>query len=96
MLRNATPIRYTGAVLCLALVGCASIKNTPQQDYVWSCVDACKADIPPQCQINTVDTDGRYSGGCVGTLANLDNFNRCMQRQYQERPYSVWLKERAK
>ena len=82
--------------LCVALGGCATLKNAPEQDYVWSCVEACKADIPPQCQVENVDTNGRYYASCINTLANLDSFERCMQRRYKERPYDVWLKERAK
>ena len=89
-------VRHSVIGLGFVLAGCATMKNTPQQDYVWSCVEACKAEVPPQCQIVNVDTDGRYSGSCVGTLANLGNFDRCMQKQYRERPYSVWLKEQGR
>ena len=96
MLKVETLIGSAGIGLCFVLAGCAAMQNTPPQDYVWSCVETCKAEIPPQCQIVNVDTDGRYSGSCIGTLANLGNFDRCMQTQFKERPYGVWLKERAK
>jgi hypothetical protein len=91
-----TLVRQAGLGLCIALGGCASMKNTPQQDYVWSCVEACKLAIPPQCQVENVDATGRYFVNCMGTLANMDSFQRCMQTQFNERPYAVWLNERAK
>jgi hypothetical protein len=79
-----------GAVL---LAACASMQNTPQQDYVWTCVEACKTQIPPQCRVTRVDTAGRYYGSCTGTLANWDkDFTSCMREQYQAHPYREWLK----
>jgi hypothetical protein len=89
-------VRHAGVGLCFALAGCATMKNTPQQDYVWSCVEGCKAEIPPQCQVVNVATDGRISATCHATLANWGNFDRCMQQQRKERPYREWLKERGK
>jgi hypothetical protein len=80
----------------LVLAGCATIKNTPQQDYVWSCVEACKAKLPPQCQVGSVDTDGQISYLCMGTRANLDEFTQCVQTQQEERPFAAWQKDRAK
>ena len=89
-------IRYAIAGLALALCGCATMQNTPKQEYVWSCIEACKAEIPPQCQIVGVNMEGGTSTSCVGTLANWDKFSGCMQREYDKRPYAAWLKERAK
>ena len=82
--------------LCFLLAACATMSNTAEQDYVWTCVDACKATLPPQCQVDSVDATGRYSVYCINTLANLDGFDRCMQQQYRDRPYGTWLKERAR
>lgn len=93
---SGTLTRYAMVGLGLVLVGCASMQNTPKQEYVWSCIEACKAEMPPQCQIVNVNTEGGTSSSFVGTFANLDKFNGCMQQQYKERPYTAWLKERAK
>jgi malonyl CoA-acyl carrier protein transacylase len=82
--------------LAPVLVGCATMQNTPMQEYVWSCIEACKTEVPPQCQIVNVNPEGQVSSSCAGTLANLDKFSACMQQQYNERPYAAWLKERAK
>jgi len=82
--------------LCITLMGCAGLQNSPQQEYAWTCIEACRADLPPQCQIESVSTEGRIAGLCTsGSLANWDNFNRCLAKQYRERPYNVWLKERG-
>jgi hypothetical protein len=51
---SGTLTRYAIVGLAPVLVGCATMQNTPKQDYVWSCVEACKAEIPPQCQIVNV------------------------------------------
>ncbi len=52
---------------------------------------------PPPGQVVSVDTEGRLSGLCTrGSLANWNTFDGCLQKQYRERPYRVWLKQRAK
>lgn len=93
---SGTLTRYAIVGLGLVLVGCAAMQNTPKQEYVWSCIEACKAEIPPQCQVVNVNTEGRTSSSCTGTIANWDKFSDCMQQQYKQRPYAAWLKERAK
>jgi len=87
-------ITVRGALLGLALLmdGCAAAKNTPQQDYVWAQIDACRGELPPQCQVTAVGTDGNIATLCTGTRANMDNFNGCVQDQYKKQPYADWLK----
>jgi len=55
-------MRIAGVVLVIALAGCAVLKNTPQQDYVWELgrvcdrqvsfwkMDTVRADAKPYCQ----------------------------------------------
>ncbi len=93
---SGTLTRYAIVGLAPVFVGCATMQNTPKQDYAWACIEACKAEVPPQCQIVNVDMEGQASSSCVGTLANWDKFSACMQQQYKERPYDAWLKERTK
>ena len=89
-------VRVAGAALGFVLAGCATVQNTPQQDYVWACVTDCKASLPPQCQVDNVAPDGRVSARCDATLANLDSFKRCLDERYRDRPYAQWLKERGR
>jgi len=84
-----TVVNRAAFLLALLMDGCATAKNTPQQDYVWACIDACKAELPPQCNITGVNTDGHISSLCQGALANMDNFNRCLQGQYKQQPYAA-------
>jgi len=44
-------------VFTVTLAGCASIQNTPQQDYVWAMLKTC--DRFPTISITRVDQDGR-------------------------------------
>jgi hypothetical protein len=93
---SETLTRYAVVGLGLVLVGCATMRNTPEQEYVWSCIEACKAEIPPQCRNVNVNAEGHTSSSCAGTIANWDKFSGCMQQQYKERPYTAWLTTRPR
>src|ERR1700730_8716099 len=92
--RLLTPLSIA-ALLAALVVGCATFQNTPKQEYVLTCAEACKAQVPPQCRITRVDTDGRISARCTGTLAQWDkDFNGCMREQFKAHPYADWVKAR--
>jgi hypothetical protein len=79
-------------ILWLALVGlgaCASLKNTPVQDYVWEMGKKCEH-VNSGWRMDRVDVDGRYwiSGTNVTSPAD---FGACMQEQYRNTPYKAWL-----
>ena len=38
-------MRVGGAALVIALAGCAALKNTPQQDYVWELGRVCDKQV---------------------------------------------------
>ena len=80
-------VKPLAAGLALFLfTGCATFQNTPVQDRTWAAGESCKAEMPPQCQIERVESDGRYWYGCSGTFANMGNFNRCMNQYFRANP----------
>jgi TonB family protein len=78
--------------LPLFLTACATIKNTPQQDYTSTLCDMCRTSLPSQCQVTKVDTAGRYYVTCgSGSQAMFLDFQKCVAEQEQLQPYGKWL-----
>jgi hypothetical protein len=87
------------ALLLIALTGCASFKNTPQQDYVYDMGHVCEtAKGVTSTRIERVAPDGRYwiRGRGAGYEFEYPNFFACMKEQYQAHPYLDWLKARKR
>jgi hypothetical protein len=84
-----------GVVVTLAtliLTGCATFKNTPQQDYVWELGKACDT---TEVFMERVNTDGRYYiwsrlGGSME--AKYPGYFACMKEQFKAHPFLDWLK----
>jgi len=96
-------VRSTGSsrplALALALVmlgaGCASLQNTPQQDYVWEMGRICDGRFR-DWYLDRVEADGRYTiRGAPNSVPspNLPYFD-CMREQFAARPYAQWLRQR--
>jgi hypothetical protein len=85
-------IAVAPAVVLLA--GCASMKNTPQQDYVWEAGRICDGQVA-FWKMERVESDGRY---WVRSASNIppgrDDYFRCMQEQFSRNPYKQWLAQR--
>ncbi len=85
------------ALFALLVTGCASLKNTSKQEYVWEMWAICK----PQLGITTtviadVLPDGSYrSNTTVGPFEiEWPRITGCMNAQFKAHPYLAWLKAR--
>ena len=55
-----TPRRFLSLLMLPVLVGCASAKDTPQQEYVWAMGRICDA-RSNTWYLDKVDPDGSYT-----------------------------------
>jgi hypothetical protein len=81
------------------LAGCASVQNTPKQDYVWAMWDQCKATDELRTStmvIGRVDPDGKYWSNVTVGPGEMEwpKVQACMNEQFKARPYLDWLKGR--
>jgi hypothetical protein len=76
------------------LAGCAALKNTPQQDYVWELGRICDARVA-FWKMEEVRADGSY---VVRSASNAPpgkyDYQDCMAEQMKAKPYGQWLSER--
>jgi len=79
------------AVTLLLLSGCATLKNTPQQDYVWEKGRVCDSQVA-FWKLERVEADGRWSirGATNGPPGRYD-YIACMQDEFSRDPYKEWL-----
>jgi hypothetical protein len=77
-------------LLVIALAGCATFKNTPQQDYVYAMAGPCEGH---GAQIKHVHPDGSWTGYASGGAYTVPEFRACMDEQAKTHPYQQWLKE---
>lgn len=77
----------------IVLAGCASMLNTPQQDYVWAMGQNCSN---TGAYITRVLPDGHYYYGWRGGAYTGPEFRQCMEEQYKARPYREWVKENGR
>jgi hypothetical protein len=85
-----------GAVL---LAACASMQNTPQQDYVYEMGRTCETEKGiTSTKVERVAPDGRYwiRGRGAGYEQEYPRFFACMQEQYKAYPYREWLKAKGR
>ena len=76
--------------LCGAhLAGCASMRSTPLQAYVWEMGHNCEH-VNSSWQLDRVDAQGRYWIKGVNATSGAD-FEGCMREQYRRYPYKEWL-----
>ena len=78
--------QMAAALALLLFTGCVTMQNTPAQERTWAACEFCKAEMPPQCQVERVESSGRYWTGCPGTFANMGNFHRCMNEYFRSNP----------
>jgi hypothetical protein len=90
-----TPRRFLSLLMLPVLVGCASAKDTPQQEYVWAMGRICDS-RSNTWYLDKVEPDGSYTvrGASNSVPApNIPYFD-CMKEQFAAHPYSEWLKTR--
>lgn len=96
MERSSRSLATGFSVLALVL-GCASVQNTPQQDYVWEMGRICDG-RDRNWYIDRVEPDGRYTvRGATNSIPGpkLPYFD-CMAEQFKATPYDAWLKRRSR
>jgi hypothetical protein len=74
-------------IILAAWTGCASMQDTPQQEYVWAMGRICDAKSNTWF-MDKVEADGRYTiRGAANSVPspNLAYFD-CMQEQFKARP----------
>jgi hypothetical protein len=86
-------------IVAALLAGCASMQNTPRQDYVWAMWTQCRATGElgtSTLYIDRVAPDGRYwTNTTVGPFeVEWPILQACMNKQFRAHPYLDWLKAR--
>jgi len=73
-----------GTVLAVALSGCATFKNTPQQDFARQAWDSC----PHMANIalDYIEPSGKIHWRWVNSNAGADEHWACITKYYQEHP----------
>ena len=75
------------------LAGCASIKNTPQQDYVLEAGRICDRQVA-FWKMERVESDGRYwIRGATNGPPGRDDYFACMREQSAKNPYRQWIEQ---
>jgi hypothetical protein len=92
--RSTRPL-YT-VLLVILLAGCATLKNTPQQDYIWEQAKVCDTRTAT-LRISRISADGKqvWWQGTMGPWeAEIPVYLACLREQYTLHPYLDWIKAR--
>ena len=80
-------------VIASIITGCAALKNTPQQDYVWEIGRICDSRVA-FWKMEEVKPDGRATvRGASNAPPGWHDYRACMDEQMKAKPYQQWLKE---
>jgi hypothetical protein len=84
--------RFMALVLgVILLAGCVSMKNTPQQDYIYAMAKPCEGN---GVTVERVSPDGQTWGyRWIGGAYTWPEFQKCFAEQLKARPYGEWLQE---
>ena len=83
-------MKLVSIALALLLTGCATLRNTPQQDYVYDMARPCEGN---GVTIAHVAPDGKtWRGQWAGGAYTWPEFQQCVNAQMKARPYGEWLK----
>jgi hypothetical protein len=91
-LMNLPTLIAAAPVVGVLLAGCALMKNTPQQDYVWELAKHCKVG---GAYVARVDADGRWWTNVQGPGWEIDQakLRECMAEQSRATSYREWLRK---
>ncbi len=84
------------ALLAALVVGCATFKSTPQQDYIWEQAKVCDARTAT-LRIGRVSADGKmiWWQATMGPWeTEIPVYMACLKEQYALHPYLDWIKVR--
>ena len=77
-------LRAIAVLVGVILIGaCTTLRNTPQQDLVWSAYNQCKAEgrIPTNVQFVRVEPDGRASYSTYSSAYGSQQLERCISEK---------------
>jgi hypothetical protein len=77
----------------MLLAGCATLKNTPQQDYVWAVIHACELSVPAQSYFTKVDANGQWHATCSQISSGWGQFTDCARDWKLAHPYREWIEQ---
>ena len=84
------------ALLMIAVAGCATFKNTPQQDYIWEQVKVCDTRTAT-LRVSRISADGKQLWWQPTTgpwEMEIPVYLACLREQYALHPYLDWIKAR--
>jgi len=85
-------LRARAVLLGVLLLGaCTTVRNTPQQDLVWSAYKQCKVEgrIPSNIQLDRVEPDGRAWYSANRTAYGAQGLERCINEKVSPPPTYV-------
>jgi hypothetical protein len=97
MTMAARPRGSAFLVVLPLFIGCASMKDTPQQAYVWEMGRICDS-RSNTWYMDKVEANGNYTvRGATNSIGgpNLPYFD-CMKEQFKVHPFDDWAKTRKK
>jgi len=96
--RGSAPLMFVAAISISVVLpaGCAGLKNTGQQDYVWEMARICDARVA-FWKMEQVNADSSYLiRGASNAPPGRDDYFACMQEQFAREPYGRWLALRSR
>ena len=85
-------VRAFAILLGVLLLGaCTTVRNTPQQDLVWSAYKQCKVvkRIPSNIQLDRVEPDGQTWYSANRTAYRAQELERCINEKVSPPPTYV-------
>lgn len=89
-------VLVSAVIASATFAGCAHLKNTPEQDYVWEKGRICDAGSP-FWKLERVDADGSYLiRGATNAPPGRQEYFTCMQEQFAREPYGRWFAQQSR
>ncbi len=78
-------------VAALFVAGCATIRNTPEQDYIYEMARPCEG---KGIRLDYVSPDGRqWRGLAIHPSATMPEFNECLRENMTRTPFLKWKRD---
>ena len=77
-------LRPFAAASCFAMIGCAALKPTPQQDFARAAWDSCYKTA--NLSLDRIDADGRIHYRAMNAPVGMRDLEECIQQYYATHP----------
>lgn len=75
-------------IVGLLTAGCATMRNTPEQEYVYAMARPCEIS---GARLEYVSADGKqYRGSWAGGAYTWPEFQQCLRARMVETPFAQW------